>query len=150
MYLRRHGLVGKKANRSRKESPQPRALSESERQDVLATLHSEQYCDQPPAEVHERLLEKGEAPCSVSTMHRLLRKNGENGERRHQRPAQHHAIPRLKATDVNQVWTWDITKLPLTCSGRLSVFIRTARSVQPIHGCMDGICLLYTSPSPRD
>jgi len=117
VYLRRHGLVGKKANRSRKESTQPRALSESERQDVLATLHSEQYCDQPPAEVHERLLEKGEAPCSVSTMHRLLRKNGENGERRHQRPAQHHAIPRLKATDVNQVWTWDITKLPLIVQG---------------------------------
>jgi putative transposase len=117
VYLRKKGLAGNKANRCRKDSVQPRALSERERQRVLDTLHSDEYLDQPPAEVHERLLEKGEAPCSVSTMHRLLRNNGENGERRNQRPAQHHAIPRLRASEPNQVWTWDITKLPLLMQG---------------------------------
>ena len=45
------------------------------------------------------------------------RKHGENGDRRNQRPAQHHAIPRLKATAPNQVWTWDISKLSLTTRG---------------------------------
>ena len=53
---------------------------------------------QPLAEAYQRLLEQGKAPCSVSTMHRILRQEGENGERRNQRTAQHHAIPRLKAT----------------------------------------------------
>ncbi len=101
------------ANRSRKTSPQPRALSQQECQRVLETLNSSQYCDQPPAEVYQRLLEKEQYLCSVSTMHRLLREQGESGERRHQRPAQHHAIPRLKASAPNDVWTWDITKLPL-------------------------------------
>jgi len=48
-------------------------------------------------------------------MHRLLRQEKENGEHRPQRPAQHHAIPRLLAYSPNEVWTWDITKLPLIC-----------------------------------
>ncbi len=117
VYQRRRGLAGEEAKRCRKNAPQPRALSEQERQEVRDILRSEEYRNQPPAEVHERLLEKGEAPCSVSTMHRILRKEGENGERRNQRPAQHHAIPRLKATAPNQVWTWDISKLALVTQG---------------------------------
>jgi len=60
----------------------------------------------------------------VSTMHRLLRQANENGERRPQRPAQHHAIPRLLACSPNEVWTWDITKLPLVCrSVYLSLYV---------------------------
>lgn len=117
VYQRRRGLAGDKAKRSRKHSFQSRALSAKERQCVLDTLRSEEYRDQPPAEVRERLLEKGEAPCSVSTMHRILREQGENGDRRNQRPAQHNAIPRLKASAPNQVWTWDISKLALTTQG---------------------------------
>lgn len=117
VYQRRKGLVGDEAKRCRKHSSQPRALSEQERESVRETLRSDEYRNQPPAEVHERLLEKGEAPCSVSTMHRLLRENGENGDRRNQRPAQHHAIPRLKSSAPNQVWTWDISKLSLTAKG---------------------------------
>jgi len=117
VYQRRRGLAGGKANRSRKDAPQPRALSVQERQDVRDTLRSEEYCNQPPAEVRERLLEKGEAPCSISTMHRILREEGENGERRNQRPAQHNAIPRLKASAPNQVWTWDISKLAMVTPG---------------------------------
>ena len=50
--------------------------------------------------------------CSMSTMHRLLREKAQNGERRLQRPKQHNAVPRLRATKPNEVWTWDITKLP--------------------------------------
>ena len=118
VYQRRRGLVGSDANqRCRKQAAQPRALHPQERQRLLEILHSVEYRDQPPVEVHQRLLEQGQAPCSVSTMHRLLRAGGENGDRRHQRPAQHHAIPRLKATAPNQVWTGDISKLALVTPG---------------------------------
>jgi len=93
---------------------------------VFDTLHSAEHCNQPPAEVYQRLLEQGEAPCSLSTIHRLLRHAGENGDRRNQRPAQHHAIPRLKATRPNQVWTWDISKLALASRGAyLSLYALT-------------------------
>jgi len=91
---------------------------------VLETLHSEEYCDQPPAEVYQRLLESAQYLCSVSTMHRLLRRSGEIGERRAQRPAQHHVEPRLLARRPNEVWTWDITKLPLITRGvYLSLYV---------------------------
>lgn len=92
---------------------------------MIDMLHSETYCDQPPAEVYQRLLEKGQYLCSMSTLHRLLRSLQETGERRHQRPAQHHAIPRLLATAApNEVWSWDITKLPLVRRGvYLSLYV---------------------------
>jgi putative transposase len=57
-------------------------------------------------------------------MHRLLRGLGENGDRRQQRPAQHHAVPRLLASAPHDVWTWDITKLPLVRRGiYLSLYV---------------------------
>jgi len=103
---------------------QPRALTQQERQRVIATLRSEPYRDQPPSEVYHKLLENGQYLCSVSTMHRLLRKQGETGERRAQRPAQHNAIPRLVAFAPNEVWSWDITKLPVLRRGTyLSLYV---------------------------
>jgi putative transposase len=68
--------------RSRKLSVQPRALSAQERTAVVETLHSEPYYDQPPAEVHQHLLEQDQYLCSVSIMHRILRGLRENGDRR--------------------------------------------------------------------
>ncbi|MBV1877792.1 MAG: DDE-type integrase/transposase/recombinase [Pseudomonadales bacterium] len=57
-------------------------------------------------------------------MHRILRSLGENGERRNQRPAVHNAVPRLLAEAPNEVWTWDITKLPLIRGGvYLSLYV---------------------------
>jgi putative transposase len=111
-------------HRSRRSAPQPRALSEAERQALREILYSPTYRDQPPAEIHADLLEHGQAPASLSTLHRLLRADRATGERRAQRPAQHHAIPRLVATAANQVWTWDITKLPTTRRGPyLSLYV---------------------------
>lgn len=124
VYARRRAHHRTPSKRSRKSSVQPRALSEQERSRVIDTLHAEPYRDQAPAEVYQRLLEENQYLCSVSTMHRLLRKAGENGERRPQRPAQHHAIPRLLAYAPNEVWTWDITKLPLIRRGiYLSLYV---------------------------
>lgn len=111
-------------SRDRTQSLQPRALSDQERASVLQVLHSEEFYDQPPMQVYMRLLERGQYLCSVSTMHRLLRAQGQSSERRAQRPAQHHAIPRLVAQAPNQVWCWDITKLPTTKRGEyLSLYV---------------------------
>ncbi len=101
----------------RKKSRQPRALTQQECDEVLKILNSEQYCNQPPAQVYYDLLQKGHYLCSISTMHRLLQKQNQSGERRQQRPAQSHAVPRLKASIPNEVWTWDITKLPTVKKG---------------------------------
>lgn len=101
----------KKQNLSRKHCEQFRALSLEERTRLLALFNSEEFIDQPPMEMYHTLLERGENLCSISTMHRLLRDSKQNGERRLQRAPQSHAIPRLSATQPNEVWSWDCSKL---------------------------------------
>ena len=89
----------------------PNALSEPERQAVLAVLRSEEFCDLAPAQVWARLLDDGIYLCSISTMYRLLAAAGENRERRRQRTHPAKKRPELIARAPNQVWSWDITKL---------------------------------------
>ncbi|MGQ7848810.1 hypothetical protein ACUNV4_30250 [Granulosicoccus sp. 3-233] len=112
VYQRQKGLVGNDSTkRSRKNAPQPRALSEQECQGVLATLRSPEHSNQPPAEVHQRLLEQGDAPCSMPpACIGFCAREAKTVNDAIRRPAQHHAIPRLKATGPNQVWTWDIVR----------------------------------------
>ena len=95
----------------------PRRLSDAERQAVLDVLHEPRFADQPPAQVYAKLLDEGRYLCSIRTMHRLLAREGESGERRLQRPKTHHPVPRLMADSPNAVWTWDITKLATWAKG---------------------------------
>lgn len=91
--------------------PQPRALNEVERKEVLRVLHSDDHVDEAPATVYAKLLDEGIYLASTSTMYRILRAHGEVRERRRQ--ATHPAAkkPELVATAPNAVWSWDITKL---------------------------------------
>ena len=91
--------------------PSPRRLSDTERQAVLDVLHSEEFVDQPPAEVYATLLSRGVYLASIRTLYRVLAAFGESGERRAQRGPMKHAKPTLTATAPKEVWTWDITKL---------------------------------------
>ena len=91
--------------------PSPRRLGDPERQVLLDTLHSEEFVDQPPAEIYATLLSRGVYLASIRTMYRVLAAFGESGERRAQRGPMKHVKPTLTATAPNQVWTWDITKL---------------------------------------
>ncbi len=88
-----------------------RALSGSERQEVLDILHSERFVDQAAREVYATLLDEGQYLFSVSTMYRLLAEHGEMRERRDQLVHPTYHKPQLLATAPNQVWSWDITKL---------------------------------------
>lgn len=102
----------------RKPEPcQGRGLSPAEDQALLEHLHSERFQDAAPRQVYATLLSEGELIASVSTMYRRLRARQEGGERRPQRPAQHHVKPQLEATAPNQIFTWDITKLPTLTRG---------------------------------
>ena len=89
----------------------PRALTPSERQVVLDTLHTARFVDQAPAEVHAALLDDGVYLCSPRTMYRILDAAGEVKERRDQVCRPSYAKPELLATRPNELWSWDITKL---------------------------------------
>jgi len=100
-----------KSTISRKTTTPERALSAVERQEVLETLHSERFIDMAPAEVYHTLLEEGTYLCSIRTMYHILSKHGEVRERRDQLRHPNYKKPELLATQSNQVWSWDITKL---------------------------------------
>jgi putative transposase len=89
----------------------PRALSETERDQVLAVLHEDRFVDKAPAEIYATLLDERRYVCSIRTMYRVLESAGEVRERRDQLRHPRYSAPQLLATDPNQVWSWDITKL---------------------------------------
>ena len=89
----------------------PRRLSDSEREQVLETLISEPFRDQPVREVWAQLLDDGTYLCSIRTMYRILEENRAVRDRRDQLRHPEYHRPELLATGPNQLWSWDITKL---------------------------------------
>jgi len=96
---------------ARVRASSPRRLDDSERQLILDTLHGPEFVDQPPTEVYATLLGRGVYLASIRTFYRVLAEAGESIERRNQRPPRAYTKPSLTATEPNQIWTWDITKL---------------------------------------
>lgn len=108
-YRRRQPPRPPVAKRTKKASP--RALSETERTDVLELLNSPRFVDQAPAQVQATLLDEGVYHCSTRTMYRLLNDADEVRERRDQLRHPTYSKPELVASAPNQVWSWDITLL---------------------------------------
>lgn len=88
-----------------------RELKASECQRILDYLHSERFVDRSPSEVFYTLLDEGIYLASIRTFYRVLADHDEVRERRAQRRIPEYRKPELLATEPNQVWTWDITKL---------------------------------------
>ncbi len=92
--------------------PPARALSEPEREAVLAELHSERFVDCSPAQVYATLLDEGRYLASERTMYRLLEAaHGSVRERRNQLTHPPYAKPELLAGRPNELWSWDVSKL---------------------------------------
>jgi putative transposase len=87
------------------------SLSKEQRQEVLEILHTDRFVDRSPWAVYAALLDEGTYLCSVRTMYRILKEQGEVRERRNQLSHPVYHKPELLAMGPNQVWSWDITKL---------------------------------------
>jgi putative transposase len=114
-------LAVSRASFYRDQRPQPapkplptpaRALTTAQRENVLAILDSDRFADKAPRQVWAALLDEGVHVCSVRTMYRILAANQQVRERRHQRRHPAYVKPELVARAPNQVWSWDITKVP--------------------------------------
>jgi putative transposase len=110
-WYRRHRQSPPPPKPDRVPTPQPRALSDVERKEVRALLNSDEFVDEAPATVYAKLLDQGVYVASVSTMYRVLHAFDEVRERRRHATHPAHKKPELIATEPNQVWSWDITKL---------------------------------------
>ena len=99
---------------SGRKQPRPtpaRALGAAERDKVNEILCSARFVDRAPAEVVATLLDEKTYLCSERTMYRILAANAPVKERRNQLRHPCYAKPELVATQPNQVWSWDISKL---------------------------------------
>jgi len=97
-------------------APRPRssarALTASERQEVLALLRSPRFVDVAPAAVVATLVDDDQRYlCSERTMYRVLAAEHEVRERRNQLRHPSYVAPELLATRPKELWSWDITKL---------------------------------------
>ena len=110
-HYRRHRISPPRPKSVRERRPQPRALSQAERDTVRAVLNSPEFVDKAPATVYHELLDEGTYLASTSTMYRILRSHGEVHERRRQATHPARVKPELIATKPNMCWSWDITKL---------------------------------------
>jgi putative transposase len=111
-FYRHQGSKIRSENNSTQRPAPPLALSDKERQAVIDVLHSEQFCDDAPHQIYAKLLDDGRYLCSTRTMYRIL--EAEHGcvkERRKHVHRPKYVKPELLATEPNQVWSWDITKL---------------------------------------
>lgn len=118
-YRRRNRRVCPRPVAPRRYSP--RALTEGEQQAALSSLYEDRFQDSSPAQVYAALLDEGQFHCSIRTialkrdsfaaMYRLLEARGGSGERRAQLTHPPYQKPELLATQANQLWSWDITKL---------------------------------------
>jgi len=110
-HYRWHRKSPEPARPERVAKPQPRALDQVERKEILRVLHEPEHVDEAPATVYAKLLDEGVYLASTATMYRILRANGEVSERRRQATHPAHTKPELVAAGPNAVWSWDITKL---------------------------------------
>ena len=84
-------------------------LTATERAHVVEVANSAEYRDQPPSQIVPRLADLGSYLCSESTMYRILHENNMVQHRGASRPKTHTKPEKLKATEPNQLWSWDIT-----------------------------------------
>jgi len=107
----------------RMHRPHPRRIPDAERARIRGVLCEERFMDQTPRGVHAALLSQGVYLCSVRSMYRMLDEIKAVRERRALRSHDRAPVPRLVARAPNQVWTWDITKLPGAFVGWYSLYV---------------------------
>jgi putative transposase len=100
--------------------PTPRnALSQVERQAIVALCNSSEYAHLPPSQIVPRLADQQRYLASEATFYRVLRATGQQQHRgRSQRPRRYAAPTTHAAQAPNQVWSWDITYLPSPIRGK--------------------------------
>ena len=95
------------------------ALSQAEREAILALCNRPEFASLPPSQIVPRLADQGRYVASESTFYRVLRAADQQHRRGRSQPPQRRAAPTTHvATAARQVWSWDITYLPSPVRGR--------------------------------
>jgi len=98
-------------SKPRKQYTADHTLTAIEKEAILTLMTSNEYMDKTPYEIFYSELDHGHYYCSIRSMYRILKEKEMVAERRRGHRRTHYSKPELLATDPNQVWSWDITKL---------------------------------------
>jgi len=115
----REGTVHADARPSAVRPRPANALSQEERDAILALCNSPEYASLPPSQIVPRLADQGRYIASESTIYRVLRAADQQHRRGRSHPPQRREAPTTHvATASRQVWSWDITYLPSPVRGK--------------------------------
>ena len=104
---------GKTIRASSREKPEPaNKISKEDRNAILDLMHEERFIDLTPREIVPCLADNGVYLGSIRSFYRILSENNESIERRLQARRVHPVAPILESRAPNEVWSWDITRLP--------------------------------------
>ena len=93
----------------------PNRISPEEEQNLLRRINEVEYAGLSVTQAVQRMADAGEIYCSLASAHRIVRRHGQNGERRRRSGtgalSGGRSKPVHQATSPNQLWSWDITML---------------------------------------
>ena len=92
-------------------------FSERERQAILDTVNMPEFADKGPKQIVPILADRDEYIGSESTIYRVLHEQGLLNHRQKSKPRKSSEPKRYAADGPNQIWTWDITYLPMNVKG---------------------------------
>lgn len=93
------------------------ALSEAERQKLVALSCQPEFASLPPSQIVPILADRGEYYASESSFYRVLKAHDLQHHRGRAAAPSQSQPKRHQATGPNQVWVWDITWLPGPLAG---------------------------------
>lgn len=93
-------------------------LSPAERKKALDVMNSKEYRDLSPKQIVPKLADKGEYIGSESTLYRILREEKQLALRGRAKAPTSKPPAEKTATGPGQVWSWDITYLRSSITGR--------------------------------
>ena len=120
-WVREEGAEGEIAadGRTTNERPEPpNKLSEEERNEALKVMNSAEFCSLPPSQIVPILVDRGMYLASESTMYRLLKAAEQQHHRGRAKKPSSRVVTSHCAIGPNQVWSWDITWLPMEVKGK--------------------------------
>ncbi len=94
-------------------------LLPGEKEDIIKVAKDENYLDLSHRQLAVVASEIGQAEASASSFYRVM-KEEQLMEKRHRKPKTPQRKPEVKPDGPNQIWSWDLTYIPL---GHLSVYL---------------------------
>ena len=92
-------------------------FSEQEQQTIIDTTNTAEFADKGPKQIVPILADRNEYVGSESTFYRVLHERGLIKHRQKSKPRKSSEPKRHEADGPNQIWTWDITYLPMNVKG---------------------------------